>query len=298
MRLRLSLPLLLVACVFFFCVMPERALAVTEYCPATVEMTPVGAASPSPVATASPTSEYRFDLHAESARSVSGTIVAHTSDGWYSFDVNAVALIERQQHWQDQFAMFKRQGFASDTFYVDFPHAVDVASAFFSAAETSGESVFKWDAKGRVPCSGGVDRLDTVIVALPRKRNVSPVHMLDESPEPAISSLPHFKAAALSSPPFPINCEKPFMQAGAIEAVAPTFPEVERFGSFYEAVTVVQVAVNAGGTLDDAWIFAPSGSGFFDAAAVRAAKESRYSPMVSFCQNVPSTYLYKAVFRR
>jgi hypothetical protein len=66
--------LVLALCACFFTIAHARALAVTEYCPARVG--PFHPLDGKESATL-----FSYDLSAESARSVTGTVFAHTEDG-------------------------------------------------------------------------------------------------------------------------------------------------------------------------------------------------------------------------
>jgi TonB family protein len=72
------------------------------------------------------------------------------------------------------------------------------------------------------------------------------------------------------------------------------YPDFERRRGA-SAVVDVEVAINASGALDGAWIFAPSGSKWFNEAALRAARTSKYAGGTAYCQPANAIYIFQAV---
>jgi TonB family protein len=93
-----------------------------------------------------------------------------------------------------------------------------------------------------------------------------------------------------------MNCAVPFADAFVSHAENPDYPVQLRNAGVPASVTVVEVGVSATGTIDDAWIYVPSGYAQFDGAALLSAKNSTYHPARSFCQDVPGQYLFRAEF--
>jgi TonB family protein len=273
------------------------AQATTEYCPARAYVQPVGVDIPANQGTPS-ASMYSVVLSAPSSRSVSGTLSIHADDAWYSVAFSNVELSAYSEQWQDAYVTFTRPAFLSNVLYVQFPAPVVVRSAFVSQARAQDELVYGWDAKGQVTCAG---EKDLSVISTDRNGQYSdrsnradlkwlnPVPADNASPGPGIRLTP-----ALTSAPGSTDCATPFADAVVSHAVSPAFPYVARGLS---SETFVEVAIAADGKLDEAWVWAPSGNKWLDQAALEAANQSKYLPARAFCENVPGTYIFRAVFR-
>lgn len=116
----------------------------------------------------------------------------------------------------------------------------------------------------------------------------------DETPAPA----PPPVNAAASAPPFPPpSCAKPFVSATVTDPKQPDFPRIvmdEGFGGL--ASSEIAVAVGPAGKLVDAWVWAGSGYSALDNAALRAARQSKYSGAISYCRPIAAMYLFRADF--
>lgn len=275
-----------------------RASAMVEYCPAKVTLAPAGVVAPAPNAMAAPASTYALWLSGASARSVSGRAAIHTDAGWFVVSIPETALTQVTQQWKDRYVQFSRRIFQSAPLYVSFPKPVSVASAFMLNAKTQGETELGWDAKGAVQCSPHVDRLEepasykSYLDPAARPHLISP--KLDAPlPAPGASVLP----AMLSSAPGDVSCAVPFQDAKAVALPRVEYPEAAKYQSVKYGDAYVEVAISATGKVDDAWIFAPTGSPPLDAAAVRFAKITGYEPAIAFCQKVPSIYMFLAEFK-
>lgn len=274
-----------------------RAQAAIEYCPARAQVDPIGISAPSD-GSPLPSSLYSLVLSGLSSRTVSGTLVMHTENGWYTLPFTNVVLTQYQEQWQDQYVRFTTPLFLSPVFYLRFSQPVTVSGWFVSEASTSGEVVFGWDAKGKVTCASG---RDISVVAFGAKASTSTrvsrgdLHWLN--PLPTSSAAPPsdtpMLTPALTSAPGSTDCAVPFADAVVTKAIAPSFPPASR-GENGE--TFVQVAVSADGHLDDAWVWGPSGDKLLDAAALEAAQDSKYAPARAFCQDVPGMYFFRVQF--
>ncbi len=274
-----------------------RAEAMVEYCPAMVTMSPAGAPGAAPGA-APRASTYALWLSASTPRNVSGRAAIHTDAGWYVVNVPETALTQVTQQWKDRYVQFSRRVAQSAPLFVSFPKPVSVASAFMLNAKTQGETQLGWDAKGTVQCSPQIDRLER-----PRSnRQLAPTGMqphlispLFVAPQPPASA--QVLPAMLSSGPGDTSCPVPFRDAKAFNLPRVPYPEAAKYRSVKYGDAFVEVAISATGSVDDAWIFAPTGSPPLDQAAVRAAKMTSYKPAIAFCQKVPSIYSFLSEFK-
>lgn len=63
-----------------------------------------------------------------------------------------------------------------------------------------------------------------------------------------------------------------------------------------EAITTIQLAIGADGTLQDAWVNGPSGYEAADAASLAAARASTYEAAMAYCRPVRSEYYFRVDF--
>jgi TonB family protein len=268
-----------------FLVAAARADAAIEYCPARAQVRAVGAGI-SQQGVLIPESTYSVVLSAQSARTVSGTLAMHTADGWYSAAFSNVRLSPYTEEWQDSFTAFSRSAFLSNVLYVRFAEPVVLISSFVHDAQN-------------FVCPE--QREDTMLSLDTTRSYSTKTNMGDmrwSNPLPADTAPPPPGTPTLSPTPTgapgPTDCATPFADGAVARPAIPRFPS-PAYG--FSGETVVQVAIAASGRLDDAWVWAPSGSKMFDAAAVNAAKLADYLPARSFCEDVPSLYLFRVEFR-
>jgi TonB family protein len=79
------------------------------------------------------------------------------------------------------------------------------------------------------------------------------------------------------------------------KAAPPDYPRSERTRRA-NGLSIVEVAVNAAGTVTDAWTFLSSGSSAFDGVALASAEASTFTPGTAFCQPAGGLYLFNAEF--
>lgn len=265
------------------------ARAEVEYCPAAVTMNPIG------VADNEPSTTYSVLLAGESARVVTGDVAMHTSDGnWFTAHFANVPLTAYKEQWQTGFGGFVRTDYVSPTLYVKFPQPVSIASDFVSDAQATDETVFGWSAKGVVACPGKGDKKPKpASKGAPHLMN--PVAQMKLPPTSTSQILPTAVAAA----PGPTDCDVPFRDAASIAVAQAEYPrgDVPMDGNPYHT-SLVAVALNSKGRIDDAWIWGTSGDRFMDGAALRAARLSTYRPARAFCSNVPGIYLFHVDFEQ
>jgi TonB family protein len=275
-------------CIALACACGTRALAITEYCPARLD--PIQAMHP--LDASGPATLFSYVLEGESSRSVAGSILVDTSAGWFKVSFPSTALTERVYDYQASYVKFSRRQYESVPLYVRFPLPVMMRTAFVGDAQSFGDAEFGWDAKGDVACGPSAGLEAKVPVPKADMRPLNPRIDLDTPPGAGATI-----ASATSVPvPGSLSCAEPFTNATVSRAMAPDFPtaEMERGGS---ATVLVEVAINASGALDDAWLFVPSGSEWFDDAALRAARMSTYKAGTAFCQPASGMYIFRAEFR-
>jgi len=101
---------------------------------------------------------------------------------------------------------------------------------------------------------------------------------------------------AIAATPAP-SCANPNQDASVSEAVAPDYPDSARDLGYAAVSVLVQVTLDAKGTLVDAKIARSSGIAAFDQSALRAARESTYAPRIANCQPAAGTYIFRADFQ-
>jgi len=91
------------------------------------------------------------------------------------------------------------------------------------------------------------------------------------------------------------SCSEPDVAAHVITPITPDTPELARQEGL-SGVTEVRVDLGADGQVESVSIYRTSGSTLLDAAALRAAKASRYAPSQHACQSLSGSYIFRAVF--
>ncbi len=261
-------------------------MAETEYCPARISQTHLFDAAPE-----AQTRLFAYRLAAASPRTVSGSIAVKTSAGWLAVSFANVKLEERDEQWISPTTAFKRRAFVSAPLYARMPQNVTVLSDFVETAETSGDSLFGWDAKGRVGCTppAGFE-----FHGDPTKRGLSLQNPIDEPGLPDAKT--PIATASITSAPGKEDCPVPFARATVTVPMVPQYPrELQSAGA--SGTTYVAVAIAANGTPDDFWVWAPSGFAAIDRETLRVARASRYRGGTSFCAPAPGIFLFRADFR-
>lgn len=103
-------------------------------------------------------------------------------------------------------------------------------------------------------------------------------------------------ASALPATPAPL-CSNPNQDASVTDPVAPEYPDSMRDMGYGSVSVLVQVTLDARGSLVDAKIAQSSGNEAFDRSALRAARESTYAPRIANCQPAAGTYIFRADFQ-
>ena len=237
---------------------------------------------------------YDLVLAGSSARTVRGEIVIDTNVGYLSFDFpDTVFTLDRAQYRTPQLT-FERDRYVSNPLYVLLPSSVTEIKAWWvTKAQTTGETVFAWDARGSVTCPlGPIDWPHKPMPhSLLRAVRANPLpYDLTKLPSPADPVM----VATITSAPGDTSCAVPFTEAAAVRAVPPVWPI--GLSTTESTVVLVRLAIAADGSVTDATIYQPSTSRYFDDAAFFAAKRSIYKAAISFCQAVPGMYLFSSDF--
>lgn len=282
-------------CAAFFVCSHRPASAMVEFCPATLKYQRVGPES----AKKDPAKIYGFELTALGTRTViSATLAFDTSAGWYTLDVPAITLYAKERRYTAPWVSFTRRDFVSPVLYVRFPTAVTIAHAWVYNASARDDGAFGWQAMGTVTC-------DPPATASPEQRKSHKLpdknrYALDPrdddglSREPQQTSLivPAASSKALES----IDCAEPFRDAETKRIAVANYPDAMRGNVLGDSTTAVQVAIEPDGTLQDAWVWGPSGFTPFDQESVKAARNSTYTGARAYCRPVSSEYFFFVTF--
>lgn len=279
----LTLALLAITCLVFLST--SRAMAVVEFCPASLRLEPVGEGPAKRL-----DALYGFELVARGPRTASATITFDTDGGWFTVSVPATALAEIDRQYNGPSNGFVEQEWTSPTTYVRFPKPLQVDHAWISSALATGDT-FGWSTRGPVAClpapngdiEHGVRSSDHIKVYNEEHLNAPP------SPGSRILD------AQQTAPRAAANCARPFSDAVTLEDVAPNYSGIlASEGAGGDAGVIVAIA--ADGHLADAWVWAPSGQKQFDDAVLAAARKSTYKAGTAYCQPVPGMYLFWTTF--
>ncbi len=261
-------------------------MAETEYCPAFVVQTQLLDVRPGGKYTL-----FAYRLQAASARAVSGAVAVKTSTGWFTLPFSDVKLTERDEQWQSPTTVFKRRAFVSAPLYARMPEDVSVVGQFVEEAEASGDSVFGWDAKGRVQCA--VPTGFITHKSFP-KDGLSQQNPIDEPGPPVAGTA--IATASITTAPGDESCPIPFADATVTMPMQPQYPRDLQVDGV-TGTTYAAVAINADGKPDDVWVWGTSAYGPIDRETLRAARLSRYRSETSFCAPAPGIYLFRADYR-
>lgn len=275
-----------------------RARALTEICPAQLEISAVPASGQ---ATTEPATLFGFALTAMGPRSVSGKLAFDTSAGWFTADVPSVVLAEKDRHYTSILGRWNIPSWVSPVMYVQFPKPVTLNHSWLFSAAAKSDGDFGWEKSGTFVCPpppgplaifgrkaisittsrlAGASRTFEMPALDPRD-----VDALSATPQPGASKL----TAKYTTPLETATCAKPFADAVTTMLVSPAYPENLRSSGASRQIGI-GVAIDANGKLADSWIWAPSGLAAFDQAALASAQFQRYTGAVSYCRPVPALY--------
>lgn len=253
------------------------AQAMIEFCPAALHVQAVGAQSADD---ATPAAVYGFNLTALAPRSVSATVAFDTSAGWFTIDVPQTALTEKDRHYTMRGVRFMRRDYVSPVMYVRFPQSVTLNHSW---VYHSGDFT--------CPPPPAPGKGQNVHGHSGMQMDAADKDRLSDAPGAASVVLP-----AKSSPPLETAvCTEPFREATVTSPVVPDYPDYARTLGQY-GTSIVQIAINADGSVAGTTVFGSSGYDLLDKAVLRAAQTSTYEPARSYCRPVPGTYLFVTTF--
>lgn len=274
---KLVTPGLFLAALFVFSV--AHAKAVTEFCPASLAIKPVGVASEGRPATL-----YGIMLKAPGARDLIATLTFDTDKGWFSTTTPAVALVEKQYHYGTAYWTATRSDWNSPLMYVKFSSPVHVTNAWVSIGNAQACLPSPVHAKP-------VNEPNSQTLILPRDKLVSKdADQLSTSPLPGSVIL----TATSTAPVYRSACADPFSE-GRVTRPAMFDPGNTAHFNTSSGFSIVEVAIDRDGSVS-AWIWLSSGETGVDTALLWSAQHSEYKNAVAYCQPVPSLYLYWLFF--
>lgn len=260
--------------VFVFCAF-ARCDARVEFCPAALTISPVGT-----TATNQPATTYGFILKASGPRNLIATLTFDTDKGWFSSTTPAVALAEKQYHYDLGAWTAVRSNWNSPLMYVRFPSQVRLTNAWVSVAnaQACAPSVVH-----QVPVN---DPFSESVTLFHNKVVANDADHLNVLPDLDSVVLP----ARTTASEYRTSCAKPFSDPGFTRAARPDPGNTAHFAT-HTGISIVEAAINPDGSLAQAWIWLPSGEPAWDNALLWAAQHSQYRSAVAYCRPVPSYYL-------
>jgi protein TonB len=113
---------------------------------------------------------------------------------------------------------------------------------------------------------------------------------------PVVTSTTSASATAAPIPtPTPRSCSQPHQDAATTQKAEADYPEIARQQGAVGTVTV-RVNLSATGSVAGLNVYKSSGIAALDAEALKAARNSRYSPEIEDCQKVAGQYLFVVDF--
>lgn len=212
-----------------------------------------------------------MELWSQVPHSLSGQLQFFTPKGWFAVDLAGMQLQRTQDVWRMSGFAYPVNAWDADL-HVTFPSGVDVDAVVLAAQPGA----------------------RCLAYAKPQKADAgAPVwHVTSQSPPPMIS----MNARAIAAPGR-TDCAQPFEEASVVEPVPPQFPQRFLDRGFDRSGTLLSVAIDARGALQDAWFLSPSGFYEIDESAMRAVRLSGYRAGTLFCRPAPGVYTYEETFR-
>lgn len=287
------------------------AFAMVEFCPATLAYDRVGSDTAlirqqsridrTGKATNETSSLFGFELMALGGRTITAAKLAFdTSGGWYTLDVPAVTLAEKDRHYSAPWVTFIHRDFVSPVLYVRFPQAVSISHAWVYEATAQNDGAFGWQAIGAVMCDPIPEASPEQRAHWPKPARSRNPYTLDPKDEDRLSDVPSAMSLVLNAAPSaPLEsaaCTEPFREATVTRPEQPQYPDVLRGRVGSDVMTSVEVAIEPDGTLQDDWVWAPSGFKPFDDASLDAARRSTYKGARAYCRAVPGEYYFRVTF--
>jgi len=259
---------------FLMAVCTTQAKALVEFCPASLLLRPVAVPENQPSGT------YAFILKAAGPRDVIATLTFDTTKGWFTATTPAIVLGEQQYHYDLGEWSTVRTAWNSPRMYVKFPSPLQVTNAWVSSADaqTCAPAV-EHEKPVNDPLSSSVSFYKNTIAAKESDQlNVAP------------SAGSVVLSARATPPQYRTTCAKPFREPEFLRASVPDPGNAAHFNRT-TGISIAEAAVNADGSLAQAWIWLPSGVPAWDNALLWSAQHSLYKNAVAYCQPVPSYYL-------
>lgn len=284
-------------CAAYFICLHGTATAMVEFCPAHLQYERAGNGT----SQAQTASLYGFELTAMGPRTITASTLAFDTDkGWFTVDVPAVSLVEKDRHYENQWASFTHHDYISPTMYTRFPSDVTIAHAWVFTASAKSDGGFGWQSKSTVTCPPPPAPSAEQAANMQQR-----VHMLSEPPynlkpadADALSAAPSANSLVLkashSKPLERSDCDEPFRE-GEIQELGTVQSPGDGF-NFSGGLSTVEVAIAPDGGMRDAWIWGPSGNAAMDEAALRTVRLSTYSGARAYCKPVPSAYFFRVQY--
>lgn len=287
--------LLFAAC----CLLPVKALAISEICPAQLRIEPGSA----------PASLYAFELAAFGPRTVSATLAFDTSDGWFTADVPAVNLVSKYRHYSDNSTSFAVRDWISPMMYVRFPKNLTINHRWVFRASAKNDGDFGWEKLGDFGCpppAPTMERADGYkIISRSTSRTASGGSHSVSEPVLDVKDGDNFQALpgggdvvlnAVTSPPLEVaSCANPFQDAAPHQITVLAFPQDLRGMNLY-GMTILDIVLHGDGKLADTWVWGSSGNRDFDLTAMAGAQYSTYTNAIAYCKPVPAIYRVETFF--
>ena len=93
------------------------------------------------------------------------------------------------------------------------------------------------------------------------------------------------------------SCANPNVEATVTNAVSPDYPESAKDLGLGAVTVQIEVTVGPSGNLIGASVYKSANNMSLDQAALRAARQSTYSPKLEDCKPVQGSYLFTADFQ-
>jgi hypothetical protein len=257
-----------------------KAAAMVEPCPAHASVLQPSAKAPGATV-------FAYTLGALSKRTVDATMIADTNRGWFAWSVAGVPLESVTRTDTAGTFPVKYEAWVSKELSVAIPGDVTVNHAWVTSGSATGDSTFNWGARGTHACD--VPGFDAPPSPAP-------------APPPPLASVAALAAdmpvAKATAAPFEIGtCEKPFVPAAIVSGPPLNASALggQNEGLAAEAA-VIDVALDGGGNIVDAWIEASTHSAF-DKLAMGGALHTTYRGAVSYCRPAEAIVKYTAWYQ-
>jgi TonB family protein len=270
----------------FFAILHDQASAVTELCPARLDIAPVGISSGQQAAAI-----YGFELNAQGSRTVTTTLAFDTNAGWYRVDLPAMPLAEKDTLYSSFYGSWRMRQWESPIMYIRFATPVILEHAWVYRAAATDDGPFGWQRRGTILCAPLPPPAKDVSKDADDSDGLAPQREERLDLPPSSNSI--VVSAQSTSPLLSSACAEPFRAADAKKPVLPDDPAISGVSG---GTSVIEVALDGEGHLIEAWVQASSGYKPFDDAALSAARKTQYEGARAYCRAIPALYLFKVTF--